>query len=142
MLDSHKWNPGLKEFPDDPGSVGVETDGATRMLAALAQDRYGIAYAGLVYNHPDVTALPIAETAGDPFIAPSAVSVANRSYPLTRIISMFVNKPPGERLAPHIEEFMRYILSTDGQLLVEQDGHGYLPLSADIALRELEKLND
>ncbi|MFT5138866.1 MAG: phosphate transport system substrate-binding protein [Lysobacterales bacterium] len=142
MLNSHLWNPSLREFPDDPNSVSTKTDGATRMLAALANDKHGIAYAGLVYNHPLVKALPLTETAEDHFVMPSEKTVADRSYPLTRIINMFVDKHPDEKLKPQLEAFLRFILSSEGQQIVARDGHGYLPLPADLANKELEKLSD
>lgn len=140
FLGSQLWKPELREFRDDANSVSTATDGATRMLAALAGDPYGIGYAGLVYSHPETRAVPIAERAGSPFVAPSRASVQDRSYPLHRIISFFVDKAPGERAAPHVDAFLRFVLSREGQAIIERDGGGYLPLTGAFANTELKKL--
>src|SRR5690606_20888876 len=47
--------------------------------------------------------------AGKPLL-PTKMSVATRSYPLTRRAYAFVDRKPGQRLAPHIEGFLRFIL--------------------------------
>jgi phosphate transport system substrate-binding protein len=142
FLGSQRWNPSLREFTDEANSVSVDTDGARRMLAALAADPHGIGYAGLVYSHPNVKALPLSEREGEPFVAPSKQTVTDRSYPLTRIITMFLNKPPGKKAEPKVEEFLRFILSREGQEIVEREGHGYLPMLAPFAAEQLKKLEN
>jgi len=140
FLGSPFWNPSIREFPDDPDSVSVETDGAKRMLAALAEDPQGIAYAGLMYSHPDVRPVPLSESASEPCVMPSEATVTDHSYPLTRLISMFLNKPPGQAADPKAAEFLRFILSREGQEIVAREGGGYLPLPAPFARQELLKL--
>jgi phosphate transport system substrate-binding protein len=138
----HRWNPELREFADLPGSTGGATDGGQRMLDALAKDKYGVALSGLVYSHPDVRPVAIAAEEGAVFVVPSETSVMDHSYPLTRIITMFLDRPPGKPVAPHLKEFVRYILSRDGQEAVVRDGGGYLPVLAPVAETELKKLEN
>lgn len=138
---ARKWKPGLREFPDAPGSRGGETDGGHRMLEAMAADPFAIGYAGMLYRHPDVKAIALAPAPGEPAVMPSLQSVADRSYPLTRTITMFVDRPPGEPLDPKVREFMQYILSREGQQAVLDHGQGYLPVPADVAAREARKLD-
>jgi phosphate transport system substrate-binding protein len=137
---SQLWKPELREFRDEPNSVSTATDGATRMLAALADDPYGIGYAGLVYSHPGTRAIPVAERKGAPFVTPGRATVRDRSYPLHRIISFFVDKAPGRRAAPQVDAFLRFVLSREGQAIIERDGGGYLPLTGAFANAELKKL--
>ncbi|MDE2412672.1 MAG: phosphate ABC transporter substrate-binding protein, partial [Sphingomonadales bacterium] len=62
-----------------------------------------------------------------------------RRYPLVRIIPAVVDREPGKPLRPIEREFLRYILSREGQTaLVEVSG--YLPLNRATLLREREKL--
>lgn len=136
----HRWNPELREFADLPGSTGGATDGGQRMLDALAKDQYGVALSGLVYSHPDVKAVAIATEEGRAFVMPSEATVMDHSYPLTRIITMFLDRPPGTPVAPRLKEFIRFILSREGQQAVLRDGGGYLPVLAPVADRELNKL--
>jgi len=60
FLGGHLWNPALREFADERGSKGGATDGGQLMLNAMAKDRYGIGYAGLVYHNPNVKPLALA----------------------------------------------------------------------------------
>lgn len=130
-----RWNPDLVEFADQPDS-----DGGERMLDALAKDPGGIGYAGLVYRNPAVKPLALAREAGGPFVAPSRATVLDHSYPLTRMITMYFNRPPGQKPDPKLEEFYRYILSRQGQEAVLEKGGGYLPMLAPFARHELDKL--
>ena len=66
----------------------------------------------------------------------------DHSYPLTRIITIFLDRTPGKPIAPHIREFMRYVLSRDAQRAVLEKGGGYLPILAPEAVRELKKLEN
>jgi phosphate transport system substrate-binding protein len=140
FLGARKWNPSLREFADDPGARGGASDGGQKMLAALANDRDGIGYAGLLYFHRDVKPIALARDVASPYVEPTRESVADWSYPLTRIITMFLNRRPGRPIDPKLKEFLRYVLSHEGQEAVLRDGRGYLPLLAPIAQQELVKL--
>jgi phosphate transport system substrate-binding protein len=142
FLGSRKWNPSLREFTDERGSKGGATDGGQKMLDALAKDRYGIGYAGLVYHHPDVKPVALAAKAGDAAVVPTRETVIDHSYPLTRVITMFLNRVPGKPTDPKLREFLRYILSREGQQAIVREGHGYLPMLAPFAAKELKKLEN
>ena len=45
----------------------------------------------------------------------------------------------GERLPSKVREFIRFVLSREGQELVQKDGK-YLPLTAEVVREELKKL--
>jgi ABC-type phosphate transport system substrate-binding protein len=49
-----------------------------------------------------------------------------------------LNRPPGKPLTPQVQEFLRYILSREGQEPILYSG--YFPLTADEANEELAKL--
>lgn len=135
------WRPSLREFADLEGSKGGDTDGGQRMLDAMAGDPDSIGYAGLLYHDSEVRPVALAERAGGPYIEPTRESVLDHSYPLTRMVTMFCNRPPGKPVDPKLREFLRYVLSRQGQQAVLRDGRGYLPILAPSAARELAKLN-
>ena len=135
------WRPSLREFADLAGSKGGATDGGQRMLDAMAHDPDSIGYAGLLYHNLEVRPVALAARAGEPFIAPSRASVMDHSYPLTRMVTMFLDRPPGRPVDPKLREFLRYVLSGQGQRAVLLDGRGYLPVLAPAAARQLRKLN-
>jgi phosphate transport system substrate-binding protein len=142
FLGSHLWKPELREFADERGSKGGATDGGQLMLDAMAKDRYAIGYAGLVYHNPDVKPLALAREPGGPFVEPTEQSVVNHTYPLTRMITMFLNRAPGKPADPKLREFLRYVLSREGQEAVIREGHGYLPMLAPFATKELKKVEE
>jgi phosphate transport system substrate-binding protein len=135
------WQPSLREFADLPGSKGGAGDGGQRMLDAMAGDPDSIGYAGALYRNPKLRPVALAERAGDPYVEPTRDSVMDHSYPLTRLVTMFFNRPPGTAVEPKLREFLRYVLSRQGQEAVLREGGGYLPLLAPAADRELGKLN-
>lgn len=135
------WQPSLREFADLKGSKGGATDGGQRMLDAMAGDPDSIGYAGLLYDSPEVRPVALADRAGEPYVEPTRDSVMDHSYPLTRLVTMFLNRPPGKPVDPKLREFLRYVLSRQGQQAVLRDGRGYLPILAPAAARELAKLN-
>jgi phosphate transport system substrate-binding protein len=138
---SRRWLPAVREFADLPGSMGGATDGGQLMLDALAEDPSGVAFSGLLYDHPDVRAVPLSYEDGRPLVFPTEQSVMDRSYPLSRIITLFIDRPPGRPVDPHLREFIRYILSREAQEAVLHHGGGYLPVLAPFAERELRKLD-
>ena len=66
-------------------------------------------------------------------------TLQNRSYPLWGDQSFWVSVKPGEKMDPKVREFIRFVLSREGQELVQKDGK-YLPLTAEVAREELKKL--
>jgi phosphate transport system substrate-binding protein len=137
---SFKWNPGLLEFADQKQSNGTLMDAGKRILDALANDPLGIAYSSALYANPDVKPLALAVDDGGPYVEPCKETVQNRTYPLTRVISMFLNRTPGQSVDPKVREFLRYILSNQGQAAVVQDGD-YLPLTARVIQEQMKKLD-
>ena len=135
------WRPSLREFPDLKGSKGGATDGGQRMLDAMADDPESIGYAGLLYHNGAVRPVALAESAGAPYVKPTPATVTDHSYPLTRMVTMFLNRTPGKPVDPRLREFLRYVLSRQGQQAVMQYGRGYLPILAPAAARQLHKLN-
>ena len=135
------WQPSLREFADLKGSKGGATDGGQRMLDAMAGDPDSIGYAGLLYHNAAVRPVALAEGPGGPYVEPTPATVMDHSYPLTRMVTMFLNRRPGEPVDPRLREFLRYVLSRQGQQAVVRYGRGYLPILAPAASRQLDKLN-
>jgi hypothetical protein len=78
-------------------------------------------------------------TAG-PFTSCTRTTVADRSYPLTRSIFIQLNRPPGTALNPLTKEFLRFILSRQGQTAVQVQGE-YIPLTRDELDRQIGALD-
>jgi phosphate transport system substrate-binding protein len=93
----------------------------------VANDRYGVGYSGAAYIDAAVKMIPLAANAGDEPVAATYENVALATYPLSRLIFFNVNKAPGKPLTPAIDEFLRFVLSKEGQQVV-LDHASYIPL--------------
>ena len=139
MKGSLLWNGDLRYFDDLPVGGAKDIESGQRTVDALANDKYGIALSGAGYRNPRVKLVAVGLEEGGPFLVPTAENVANRTYPFARSVWLCVNRPPGAALDPKVAEFLRFILSREGQALVKLDGD-YFPLTPEIAREELAKL--
>jgi phosphate transport system substrate-binding protein len=140
MKGSLLWNGDLRYFDDLPVTGAKDIDAGQRIIDALANDRYGIALSGAGFRNPRVKLVAIGLEEAGPFIDPTPENVAHRTYPFTRSVWLYVNREPGKELDPKVAEFLRFVLSREGQALVRLDGD-YFPLTANVAREELGKLD-
>lgn len=115
-----------------------EQPGSSSVVQGVAEDRFAIGYSGIGYATPNVRALPLASRAGKKPFAATLDNVVSGDYPLGRYLIVYVNKAPGKPADPITTEFLKFVLSKEGQEIVEKDG--YLPLPAELVAEELEKL--
>jgi phosphate transport system substrate-binding protein len=115
-----------------------EQPGSASVVQSVASSLNGIGYSGMGYVTSDVRAVPLAQATGGEAIAATAENVASGDYPLSRYLYVYVNKKPGQPLPPLEQEFLKLVLSKQGQETVNKDG--YIPVSARIASRELKKI--
>ena len=126
--NSFKWNPALQEFPNEAAAV-----------AAVARDPNAIAYARLASVRAGVKALPLAAKAGAPLVPLNATTAEDRTYPLARSVIVAIDRKPGRPPDRRVREFLRFVLSDDGQAAVARDG-AYLPLTAEESLAQIRRL--
>lgn len=139
LCGSHRWNPAVREYMPVTKPDGEVVQHGQLILEALAKDPDGIAISSVLFANPGVKALPLAWDAKRGFVTASDATLIDRSYPLGRIIPAFVDRPPGKPIPPAEREFLRYILSREGQTALAQDS-GYLPIDRVTLLRERAKL--
>ncbi|HEX2279752.1 MAG TPA: substrate-binding domain-containing protein, partial [Candidatus Tectomicrobia bacterium] len=102
-------------------------------------DRYAIGYSGIGYATAGVRAVPIAEKEGAACVEATADNSYAGAYPLARFLYVYINKPPAKPLDPLTHEFVKLIVSKEGQEVVVKDG--YFPIPASIAKEEMTKVN-
>lgn len=95
----------------------------------VAANRYAIGYSGMAYIDAPVKLIPVVEKSG-PALAPTYENVALATYPLSRVTFFNANKAPAKPLDPALDEFLRFILSKEGQQVV-LDHASYVPLRAN-----------
>ncbi|WP_369808624.1 PstS family phosphate ABC transporter substrate-binding protein, partial [Oleiphilus sp. HI0132] len=59
-------------------------------------------------------------------------------YPLSRFLYVYINKAPNKDLSPLEAEFVKSVLSQQGQEVVVKDG--YVPLPSKVAEKSLKEL--
>jgi len=114
------------EVKEQPGSASV--------VQGVTEDLNGIGYSGIGYKTSGVKTLKLAEKAGGAYHGTDPETVLAGEYPLSRFLYLYVNKAPNKPLDPLVHEFIKYVLSKEGQQVVVKDG--YLPLSSKVAAAE------
>jgi ABC-type phosphate transport system substrate-binding protein len=127
LLKGAAWNDNAKQ-----GNI-AET------AAAIASDRAAIGFGGFEEGGPGLKSLALARDAAGPFYEGSGPNVSSGRYPLTRYMYIRLNRPAGAKIAPPIKEFLRWVLSREGQEPILYSG--YFPLAAREAAEELAKLD-
>jgi len=122
-------------FKGDFKTTVKEQPGSSAVVQAVASDKYAIGYSGIGYKTADVKAVPLAAKAGTAAIPPEPQNAYSGEYPLSRFLYLSVNYKPGSALDPLRREFLRYVLSAEGQADVLKDG--FLQVTAVIAKRAL-----
>jgi len=134
-----KWNENLREYANYARADGTLAIAAAELAKDLGNDRYGIGWSGIQNVTPQTKALALAATDGGPYVALTIENVQNRTYPLAFDMFFYVNRVPGQPVDPKVREFLRYVLSREGQEAVQRDGK-YLPLTAEVVREQLRKL--
>jgi ABC-type phosphate transport system substrate-binding protein len=120
------WNPAVRE-----GTI-AET------AAAIARDPNAIGFGGFEEGGPGIKPLAVARENAGTYYEGNGANASSGRYPLTRYMYIRLNRKPGEPVPPHVKEFLRYILSREGQEPILYSG--YFPLTAAEVKEELAKL--
>jgi len=116
-----------------------EQPGSASVVQSVSTSINGIGYSGIGYRTSSVRLLPLSKKDGQPFVEANAENSISGDYPLARYLYMYVNKAPNKPLTPLEAEFIKQVLSKQGQEVVMKDG--YIPLPAKVAERVLKSLD-
>jgi phosphate transport system substrate-binding protein len=114
-----------------------EQPGSASVVQGVTEDKFAVGYSGIGYKTSGVRTVPVAAKAGQ-CIDDSPENVISCKYPLSRFLYVYVNKAPNKPLDPLVREYLKYVLSQQGQTTVVKDG--FIPLPAKIVDEELAKL--
>jgi phosphate transport system substrate-binding protein len=144
LKGSDKWNEHLRIYANY-----VSADGKLERNLGdhLAKDRYGIAYVAAPTTKlggeaaRDLKVLAVADKEGGPYVPYSLETLHDRSYPLYSRIYAYADRAPGKPMDPRVAEFLRFVVSQEGQSEVQRDGK-YLPLTAEVAKAQLKAVDE
>ena len=140
MQGGAKWNETLTEFTNYKNSDGSTQLEGQQVVDAVGRDRYGIGFSGIGFLTPQTKALEVAARGGTQYYALNLQNLRSRAYPLYDEVYFYLDHAPGQPLDPKVKEYVRYILSREGQDAVQRDGK-YLPLTAEVVGEQLKKLD-
>ena len=106
-----------------------EQPGSASVVQGVSEDHNGAGYSGIGYTTSGVRAIPLVKEGSD-YVEPTYENVASGKYPLSRFLFVYVNKEPNKALDPLTKEFLKFVLSKEGQEIVVKDG--YYPMSAKL----------
>ena len=92
------------------------------MVEMIENDASAMGYTslGAVFNKTrGVAVVPLGEASG---VEPTPENVENGTYPLSRSVSFYINKPQGRPADPRVLQFLRYVLSPAGQRGLKLNG--------------------
>lgn len=114
-----------------------EQPGSASVVQSVSQSLNAIGYSGIGYKTAGVKAVAISKK-GDKYVEATAENAVNGTYPLSRYLYVYINKAPNKPLSPMDREFVRYMLSKEGQTVVKKDG--YVPVPASVVNKDLAAL--
>jgi len=126
-------------FKGDYSDSVKEQPGSASVVQGVGEDKGGIGYSGIGYKTSEVKAIALSKKDGEKAYEPSYANVLEGKYPLGRLLYISVVKQPNKPLDTLQREFLKFVLSKEGQEIVIKDG--YLPLTAEVAAK-MAKLLD
>lgn len=126
-LGKGDFKPSVKEQP-----------GSSAVVQGVGGDLYALGYSGIGYITSGTRAVPL--SSGVEAFEATYDNALSGDYPLARFLIVYVNKKPGEPLDKLTLEFLKYVLSKDGQMVVEKDG--YFPLPREFAAETVKSLSE
>ncbi|VAW65314.1 Phosphate ABC transporter, periplasmic phosphate-binding protein PstS (TC 3.A.1.7.1) [hydrothermal vent metagenome] len=115
-----------------------EQPGSASVVQAVSSSINSIGYSGIGYKTSGVRALSLSKKPAGKLIDATPGNAVSGKYPLSRFLYVYVNKHPNKPLALLEKEFIKMVLSQQGQQVVIKDG--YIPLPAGVVKKYLSRL--
>ena len=116
-----------------------EQPGSASVVQSVSSSLNGIGFSGIGYKTSGVKAVPLSRKADGEKIAATTENATSGAYPLARFLYVYLNKAPGKPFSPLEREFIRMVLSTQGQKVVVKGG--YIPLPSKVADKVLASID-
>ena len=107
----------------------------------VSEDPAGIGITTLNRVTADVKVVGVTEGDWGRPMRGTAEDVQSGRYPFDRYVYVYVRRVPGQPIDPFAKEYLRMMLSKEGQEAIAADAKGYLPLNPMELAAELAKLD-
>ena len=125
LLYSRENNSGTYEFfkehvlnKQDFAASAQHMAGTAALINAVSKDMNAIGFGGAAYAK-NVKALPIAKDPSSKAVTPTAATIHDGSYPISRFLYFYLNQKP----AGSVKKFIDWVISPDGQRVVNEVGY-------------------
>ena len=113
---------------------------SSQVVKRVGEDPLAIGFASGNIVTGETKLVAIAEKEGGPASSLTASEVVSGRYPYDRYLLIYVRRIPGESIDPFVKEYLRLVLSREGQQAIATAPPNYLPLNARELKEELAKL--
>jgi len=128
-MDGRAFTPGYESFPL-----------AAEIVRRVGEDPGAIGFSALGFLTPQTKVVAVAARPGGPFLTGTAEEIAAGDYPYDRFVFLYVRRGADQPLDPFVQEYLRLVLSREGQEIIAAERDGFIPLNAREAAAELAKL--
>ena len=136
---SGHWVEGYKGYTNYITTGGKIVSWSLQVREAIAKDPYAMFYVSPMSMGPGMKELAVQAREGGPYVKRSLESVRDRTYPLYNQQFFYFNRAPGKPIDQMVEEFIRFVLSQEGQDCIQREGR-YLPLTAEMVQASLKNI--
>lgn len=130
----------MQQFPGYPFSPRYERKTRyAEVVERVSTDPAAVGLVALNKVNPKVRVVPVVASDGT-LTSGSAADIVSGKYPYDRYMYIYVRRPVGTQFDPLVKEYLRMVLSKQGQQIIARDAKGYLPLSAKEVDEQLARL--
>jgi ABC-type phosphate transport system substrate-binding protein len=140
LAGGNMWNDDAREVPLALNADKSRTVPSADRAAMVGRDPCAVTFASTGFASAGTRVVPISQGAGKPFVKPTLETVRNGTYPLALEVYAYADQKPDQPLDPKLKEFLRFILSREGQEIIQADGK-WLPLTAKVVAEQRAKLD-
>lgn len=125
-----------------PYSAAYEEYSSTdELLKRLENEPGGITVAAIGRETDKIKQLAVSETATGPFIKGTPVEIQAGKYPYARHLYFYARREANGKIDPVAADYLKLLLSKEGQQIFAAQANGYIPLNAADAAIERAKLD-
>jgi len=139
LRGSGQWVEGYQGYTNYIAKSGKIIPWSLQVQRAIANDKYALFYVSPMSMGSELKELAVQGADGGPAVPRTLETVHDRTYPLWNQQFFYFNRPPGQPIDPKVAEFLRFVLSQEGQDCVQREGR-YLPLTGEFVNASLAKL--
>jgi phosphate transport system substrate-binding protein len=107
----------------------------------VEHDRSAVGILPLNHLEKELRVVPMPATDGKGMTTGSAEDIIADRYPYPRDLFLYIRREPNTPLDPIVAEYVKLVLSKEGQMALAQDDKGYLPLNKHDIDEELQRLD-